>query len=514
MRKKMKKLKSVICFGAGMVGHDFIAITKNKVNIEYFVDNGQSGQIENYKIYKPSAENCGGGRYIVVTSSLHYQSIKKQLEGYGLRETYDFASAADFLLSNSELMNRNWEKDQFKLHLYLRKKKAVYCALRYLGQFAEKKSLIVETYQKAVILPLKRYPEDQLWLGRGGVVEQSGKYVQLSCIEERLDGKYDYDNPQYRNESVVYCGYFNQRWGHFLIEVIARLWFFLKYDNLSYKYVYFVANAESVILDGNYKEFFRLLGILDRIEIINEPVQYREVIVPQVSYNRMYYYSDDYKNILSTVINNAMLECRGQRLYDKVFFSRSRWGKAEYGLDMLDDFFDKNGFKVVCPETLTLTQMIFILQKADTVAAVSGSTAHNILFGKDGQEFIIMERCAINNWDQTNINRIKQLNVTYIDANLAFFPVSYGSGPFFLYCSKFLKSYAIEKKWDLPEQKFMSETYVKNNLKMYEGHYDKMRNARDPYRICDEVFQEAYYESMREIKNDSFDLSHMIPEEI
>lgn len=65
-------------------------MAKNKINIEYFLDNVKSGQIENHKIYKPSIENCRD-KYIVVTASSHYQSIKKQLEDYGLCEAIDFA---------------------------------------------------------------------------------------------------------------------------------------------------------------------------------------------------------------------------------------------------------------------------------------------------------------------------------------------------------------------------------------------------------------------------------------
>lgn len=222
-----------------------------------------------------------------------------------------------------------------------------------------------------------------------GVVDQSGEFVQLSGVENFIIGKYDYENPKYRDERVVYCGFFVGHWGHFLTEVIRRLWYFLENDNLSDKYIFFVRSEQNFTLEGNYREFFKLLGVLDRIEIINEPVQYKEVVVPQLSCSHKEYYSKFYKKIFSTIIANAMLECKEQPYCDKVYFSRSRWGKAEFGLDMMDDFFAKNGFQIIYPETLTLTQMIFIIQKADTLAAVSGTAAHNILFGKDGQELII-----------------------------------------------------------------------------------------------------------------------------
>lgn len=498
-------MKSIVCFGAGVDGCNFISVVRNKVKIEYFLDNVQSGQIENYQIYKPSKECCAGkGKYIVVTTTRYYESIKKQLESYGLRESIDFVSDVEFLMAHHELLDGDYERDNLKLHLFLRKRKAIHYTLWQARQFNEKSGLTFEIYQKAVILPLKKYPEDPLHtaaFGRGGVVDQSGKYVRLSGIKGMNDGQYSYENPQYRDERVVYCGYFIRYWGHLFIESVARLWYFLKHDHLSYKYVFIVTSGTDVVLDGNYREFFRLLGILDRIEMINKPVQYREVIVPELSYDRGNFYSADYKNTIATVIDNAMKECKDYQCYDKVYLARNHWSKIEFGLDMVEDFFQRNGFKVISPETLTLTQMIYILQNADMVAATSGTVSHNILFGKDGQELIIIERSPMNNAYQVDINRIKQLNVTHIDANLAFFPVSHGSGPFLFHCNRFLFSFAEEREWNLPDQRFMSDDWLKNNLRMYKDYHDKYCKGDDPRKINDEIFEEAYMDSMREVLN-------------
>lgn len=99
-------------------------------------------------------------------------------------------------------------------------------ALWQMSQFPKKSELTVETYQNAVILPLIKCPEDQLLFGRGGVVDEVGKYVPLSGIKDRIERQYDYENTQYKDDEVVYCGYFIKHWGHFLIETVARLCFF------------------------------------------------------------------------------------------------------------------------------------------------------------------------------------------------------------------------------------------------------------------------------------------------
>jgi len=413
-------VESLVCFGAGVDGHTFITMVGIKTKIEYFVDNCAGGKIGTYDIYVPSKENCQG-KYIVVTTTNHYHEAKVQLESYGLLEQVDFVSIVDFIVLNQDVL-----KDERQgLQLFLRDKKTALLQIHYMREFPEKNNLTFEVYHNAMILPLKRFPEDGLSMGRGGVVEESGKYVSLSGIDTAIGGGYEYGTSLYRDEKVVYCGYLIDQWGHFLLETIARLWYFFVNDVSVEHYVFFgKIDSEKTVLKGNYKEFFRLLGVLDKIEIINEPVQYREVIVPQLSYSLYHhYYSRQYKELFARVIENAMGECKEQYAYGKVYFSRSSW-KSEIGQDMLDDFFEKNGFQIVYPENLTLVQMISILQKAQVFASTSGSTAHNVLFGRDGQEMLCLERCALNNEYQIDIDKIKQLKTTYIDANLSFFPVS------------------------------------------------------------------------------------------
>lgn len=501
-------MKTVVCFGTGIDGHTFIKIVKDKVKIECFLDNYRQGKLDGYDIFTPSKEECSG-KYVVVTTTKHFHAVKRQLEGYGLKESKDFVSVVDFLTQNHELLLPDLEKTD-KLHLFLRPRKAAHLALYHMAELPRKKKLSVETYERAVILPLRRYAEDHLLFGRGGVVDYSGEYVELSGIEDRIGGRYDFESPQYREEKVVYCGYLIDQWGHFLIESIARLWYFLKHDDPSVKYVFFVEyGAGDIELEGNYREFFRLLGILDRLEIISEPVRYREVTVPELAYGRMKYDTQEYKDIFNTVVNNAMDECGGKS-YNKVYFSRSRLIRDEFGTAMLDSLFERNGFQVIYPETLPLKQMISILQSTNTLACISGSTPHNVLFMKDDCRLIVIERCAMNNEIQADINRIKGLDVTYVDAHLFFFPVSYGGGPFLFHYTEQLKKFVKEKNWELPASHFRSDDYIRHSIKEYVQAFHRREN--DLYREANELYREACRDSMREVSGRHFEIGDMIRE--
>ena len=111
---------------------------------------------------------------------------------------------------------------------YLRPRKGVKLQKMYQAPFEEKRELQVWQGNNATILPLRKTVGEGLLFGRGGVVDQNGAYVELSGIPDRIGRPYPFENPEYRDEAVVYCGYLINHWGHFLVEAVTRLWYFLE----------------------------------------------------------------------------------------------------------------------------------------------------------------------------------------------------------------------------------------------------------------------------------------------
>ena len=236
---------------------------------------------------------------------------------------------------------------------FLRPLKAADLKRWYSSPFKKKNELRVEEYKNATILPLKRFKGDDLLFGRGGVVAENGKYVELSAINERVQFSYEYSNSSFVDEKVVYCGYLVNQWGHFLIEAVARLWYYLKEDDSIDHYVFFLQCNEKREISGNYRAFFELLGIWNKISFINQPTQYREVVVPELGYNRTIDYSEQFKNIFFKISDNV-LSSKAISFHptncSKIFFSRSQMkniGKREFGLEIIDNFFKKNDYKVL-----------------------------------------------------------------------------------------------------------------------------------------------------------------------
>lgn len=490
-------MESVACFGCGADGEAFSSMVEGKIEISYFLDNKQdlwgSRTAGGYNICQPAKEACTG-RKIVVTTVRYYQQIRKQLEGYGLHEGSDFWTITEFLMEHEEIGN------DVKPQMFLRTRKNADYKRIYKG-LSKKEKLGYETYRNAVLLPIKKLNGDKTYFGRGGIVDDSGNYVEMSAVKGRVEGAYDYGSPKYVDEKVVYCGYLTDAaWGDFLTESIARCWYFLQDDRSIQSYVFIAGNGSGIsALKGNVREFFALLGMEDRMEIISEPVKYREVVVPEMSYSIRRYYSDQYREIFSAVIGRAMRH-REAASFHKVFLSRGNWtqncAKYEFGNEMLDNFFERNGFKIIYPETLSLTELICILQNADTVASVSGSSAHNILFGRDGQKMIIIDRTVLNNEIQVEINKIKDLDVTHVDANLGFFPVGFGRGPFLYFMNRYFREFIKRYHMEAPAERFQSKEYLCDNL----GNFFKAYNTELLPEGGEELIKDARIESLAEIE--------------
>ena len=76
---------------------------------------------------------------------------------------------------------------------YLRPRKAEAVKKWYNKEFIKKESLEASSYSEATILPLKSLANDNLLFGRGGVVEENGKYIEdhiTFCITYKI--KYVY----------------------------------------------------------------------------------------------------------------------------------------------------------------------------------------------------------------------------------------------------------------------------------------------------------------------------------
>ena len=380
---------------------------------------------------------------------------------------------------------------------YLRPKKAAWLKIMYDTPLERKEALSVWHGRNATILPLCARGGDNLLFGRGGVVDENGQYVELSGIPTRIWGSYAFPKAEYRDETVVYCGFLVNHWGHFLVEAVTRLWYALENDTGVDKYVFFLNENEQRELKGNYREFFRLLGILDKIEIINQPTTYREVIVPEIAFRCMEFYSPRFLAIFDAIADRIVPSPEWVP-EKKIFFTRTGFSKGnnlEFGGECLDNFFLRNGFTVLHPERLSLSQMIYQIRNAEEIATISGSAHHNMLFAQNGQRLLILERLVINVDYQVSINRMRGLGVTPIDANFHLYTVD-TAGPLMLGYNHILERYISDNGLVPPDKVYCSKKYRDSCFKAYMASYQdnyRYRWHMEPWypEIADSLY-EAY----------------------
>ncbi|MCI7809036.1 glycosyltransferase family 61 protein [bacterium] len=359
---------------------------------------------------------------------------------------------------------------------YLRPKKAEALKAWYDAPVEVRENPEIWQGSNATILPLRR--DDQLLFGRGGVVDSDGNYVDLSAIPGRVQYAYPFENAEYRDETVVYCGYLVNHWGHFLIEGVTRLWYFLENDRRVDKYVFFLDEHEEREIKGNYREFLELLKIWDRLEIINRPTTYREVIVPELGIHMRTAYTPKLVKVFDAAADSVVPD-PGWETPEKIYFSRSQFQKGlpfESGYDTLDNFFAKNGYTILYPEKVPLSRMIHYIRNAKVVASLSGSLPHNMLFANQGQRVEIVERLVISDDNQTDVNRMRQLQVTYIDASIPIYPVDF-VGPLIMGYTDCLKRFAEDKGYAPPDGQYLTEKHDRRCFVKYMKAYVDLYNC-------------------------------------
>ena len=378
---------------------------------------------------------------------------------------------------------------------YLRPMKAAALKRWHEAKLEVRESLEVWQGNNATILPLRK--DSRVQFGLGGVVDADGNYVDLSAIPDRVQFAYEFKDPEYRDEKVVYCGYMINHWGHFLIEAVCRLWYFLENDPTIDKYIFFLDENEQREIKGNYREFLQLLGVWNKIEFINKPITFREVLVPELALRTHTYYYPKYREMFDVIADNVVPDPAWETP-EKIYYSRGQFAKGipfEFGYDMLDAFFAQNGYTVLYPEKVPLSQMIHYIRNSKVVASLSGSLPHNMLFARNGQKVEILERCTINDDNQVDLNRIRELHVIPIDANIPIYPINF-VGPFIMGYTPELQRFAEDNGYTPPDEKYLSEKYLKkcfvNYMKAYKDLYRYNWFMYDWYDQFADTMIEAY----------------------
>lgn len=343
-----------------------------------------------------------------------------------------------------------------------------------------------ESYEDATILPAK--PNPGAWGARLGVLDREGSYIAASRADDYFQGGYPCGSFDRSDRRAAYCGCDRRHWGHFLVNVVPCLWVALELDGLIEEYV-MVRELDSgeLSLSANQMEFFRLLGILDKVRVIDTPTRYRNVIVPEASYQLKALFGGQagigrgiyYRELLDTygyVTRKALAESgelaerKKWEKRKKVFFSRPRT-EEDVGIEAVDSFFVNNGYHIVYAEQISLVELVYYLHSCDSVAYLSGTLQHNMLFAPEGRGAVALERRLMLSLYQTDIDLMKDISATYVNVQYSIMAgVMPTASGIYAYTEE-LREYGRKLRMSAPDYGYTTVGFLQKSFVRFLGNF-------------------------------------------
>jgi len=307
----------------------------------------------------------------------------------------------------------------------------LYCSIEMENKYYEARKSFVEKTGNlgltevpyGIVHPLELSETKSLEVNQyGGVTDQNLNFIHQSLTKRNnpLDQSYvnydwyvganenrNFSDIDYIDEDVVFIGALSDHYGHFILEGLARMWFYLDDENLKMKCVY-ISESEKFF----FTETFELLSIYsNKIMRIKSPTKFRKVIIPEPSIRLSDYFHRKYHETVSK-IKDSVLPGR----YEKVFFSKGEISNNRaIGEIELQNIFANNGYHIFHPEKLSMQEKISVLKGARIFVASSGTNVHNSVFLEDQSQCICLNRSAHYYAVQFMIDIMKRLNSLYID---------------------------------------------------------------------------------------------------
>lgn len=219
-----------------------------------------------------------------------------------------------------------------------------------------------------------------------GVFDKNYKFVKSSVQNHKghkgqFVPKFNHDSIPYVDADAVFlCHMGKNGFGHFLVEYINRAWCLMdkKYRDMKIVLV-------DEINAGKIKDYvYVLLGLLgvkpENIILLDKTTQFRNVFVPTPAFDLSAYWTDSFRDMFDCIASGVP----DSEKYEKIYMSKILMEMHPYGEKSIQDIFAKNGYKVICPETLPLTEQIALVKNCKYLAGCAGTPLHLALFMKPG----------------------------------------------------------------------------------------------------------------------------------
>lgn len=290
----------------------------------------------------------------------------------------------------------------------------------------------VRTVPRGILLPLQKRDDcaPDLNCYQGGVAGPDFAFVagverkagaplyNLACKKSYVAVGVDV-----RHERVVFGGVIYGHFGHEIIDGMTRLWHYARNHADGLKRVFVVQPGAST---KHAEAFFHLAGM--EYEIITQPTQFAEVIVPDEAYRT----GDGGNTAWLEWFNFIKARCGTPAQSGRLYLTRRKF-KADDGVgeEYFEEFFRTQGYEVVAPERLPLDEQIRRIAGATHIATTMGTMAHMLAFARPGADVTILLRSPASVMPaQLGINKLRGFDWRMIDGTRNPLPTGQSNGCF------------------------------------------------------------------------------------
>ncbi|UGS26390.1 glycosyltransferase family 61 protein [Microbacterium resistens] len=282
----------------------------------------------------------------------------------------------------------------------------------------------------------------------GGVIDSEGNFVAGHIMKDgRMAAKRDVTSAyppgedvevREEEETVIWGGGRPiDHFGHFLIEMLGRLWYRVENPHRALKVAFTVGDTPP---SESFLKILHMTGLADEDMIfVDRPTRFRRVVVPD---NSMYLNGVMHVAHTKSVFDKIRSAVTPMEL-GKIYLTRRQLPPSNVSLDvneeMLEDFFVSHGYKVVAPEKFSFSDQVALMAGATEVACTLGTLSHLLAFSPDNVRASIFLRDKTTPVPvQWSLARMRNAQVSIVDCLAPLLPTRHNTGlHFFMHTREF-----------------------------------------------------------------------------
>ena len=356
----------------------------------------------------------------------------------------------------------------------------------------EDRALEVTIVKNGIILPVRKKDFTEVQCGgafdgvfEGGVVTKRFKFV-AGATRHTKKPKCNYScNFSYKpstpvrkyDETVVFGGVVYGHYGHLITDGLARMWWLTENLDSPLKLVFVVMPGEST---ASLERLLTMAGVgRERYEFIDEPRQYREILVPEEAVFSLEGHANRAWLSFFDLLVKRSEKLSSIETYPMIYFTRSQWIKSDgINEEYYEEFFASQGYRVIAPEKLALEDQIKLYANATHIACTMGTLSHAALFAKNGTKLTCLLRCDTVVMQQLIVNEVRSLDWIMFDAHANVLPTIQGKGAYLYAPTKQFRTYLARVNVDYPASEELRRQIVHHSLEEYLELW--LRTYEDP----------------------------------